>query len=53
MKKRGLASPDDGDGLVLTFAHPVSELPRHAGTLASWESGPHPTMLHDDWVPFE
>jgi hypothetical protein len=23
MKKRGLASPDDGDALALTFAHPV------------------------------
>lgn len=23
MKKRGLASPDDGDGLALTFAVPV------------------------------
>lgn len=27
MKKRGLASPDDGDGLALTFAMPVAELP--------------------------
>lgn len=26
MKKRGLASPDDGDALALTFAHPVSRL---------------------------
>lgn len=24
MKKRGLASPDDGDALALTFAHPVA-----------------------------
>ena len=24
MKKRGLASPDMGDALALTFAHPVS-----------------------------
>jgi hypothetical protein len=24
MKKRGLASPDDGDALALTFAEPVS-----------------------------
>ena len=23
MEKRGLDSPDDGDGLALTFAHPV------------------------------
>jgi len=26
MKKRGLASPDDGDALALTFAQPVPEL---------------------------
>ena len=26
MKKRGLASPDDGDALVLTFARPVARL---------------------------
>jgi hypothetical protein len=26
MKKRGLASPDDGDALVLTFAQPVAPL---------------------------
>ena len=25
MKKRGQASPDDGDALALTFAHPVPE----------------------------
>ena len=24
MKKRGLASPDDGDALALTFAYPVA-----------------------------
>ena len=28
MKKRSLASPDDGDALCLTFAHPVVEKPR-------------------------
>ena len=26
MKKRGLASPDDGDALALTFAEPVSRM---------------------------
>jgi len=25
MRKRGLASPDDGDALALTFAHPVAK----------------------------
>ena len=28
MKKRGLASPDNADGLALTFAYPVADLPR-------------------------
>jgi hypothetical protein len=27
MKKRGLASPDNADGLALTFAYPVADLP--------------------------
>jgi hypothetical protein len=25
MKRRGLASPDDGDALALTFAYPVAQ----------------------------
>lgn len=29
MKKRGLASPDDGDALALTFAYPVPEYVNH------------------------
>lgn len=29
MRKRGLASPDDGDALALTFAYPV--VPRSDG----------------------
>jgi len=28
MKKRGLASPDNADGLALTFAYPVADLPQ-------------------------
>lgn len=35
MKKRGLASPDDGDALALTFAEPVPEYPRNAGPVAT------------------
>jgi hypothetical protein len=31
MRKRGLASPDNGDGLVLTFAQPVAPLGPIAG----------------------
>ena len=54
MKKRGLASPDDGDGLALTFAHPVAELPREtAMSAAAWGAGAQPTMLRDDWTPYE
>ncbi len=30
MKKRGLASPDNADGLCLTFAYPVADLPDDA-----------------------
>ena len=53
MKKRGLASPDDGDGLALTFAHPVAELPREpAMTATGWGDGAKPVMLPDDWVPY-
>jgi hypothetical protein len=33
MKKRGLASPDNGDALALTFAYPVAP------------SGSHPSIL--------
>jgi hypothetical protein len=29
MKKRGLASPDDGDALALTFSEPVARLDSH------------------------
>ena len=28
MKRRGLASPDDGDALALTFAYPVAKKDR-------------------------
>jgi hypothetical protein len=42
MKKRGLASPDDGDALACTFAYPVGEValkpykaPRYRGP-GSW-----------------
>jgi phage terminase large subunit len=34
MKKRGLASPDAGDALALTFAHPVAQQPRGHGRFA-------------------
>lgn len=40
MKKRGLDSPDDGDALALTFAHPViAERPKpvtHARPVSAW-----------------
>lgn len=48
MKKRGLASPDDGDALALTFAEPVPEYPRTAGPVATAgrrvEHDPYATM---------
>lgn len=36
MKKRGLASPDVADGLALTFAYPVSDLPEDTRFTADW-----------------
>ena len=46
MKKRGLASPDIGDALALTFAYPVTDLAHDGG-------GPRkPHMLKDDWEPY-
>lgn len=42
MKKRGLASPDDGDALALTFAYPVQEFTeRPAHSPASHRSQDH------------
>jgi hypothetical protein len=47
MKKRGLASPDLGDALALTFAYPV--IP-HA--LAGGE-GPNEPLVETEYNPFE
>ena len=43
MKKRGQASPDDGDALALTFAHPVPEHddPRGAGARTGGQARHH------------
>lgn len=43
MEKRGLASPDDGDALALTFAHPVPEhgLPAGRGALTPGAAREH------------
>lgn len=38
MKKRGLASPDDGDALALTFAGPVARRDSRAARRAEWIS---------------
>lgn len=35
MKKRGLASPDDGDALAITFAYPVPEYVNHDNARAA------------------
>ncbi len=67
MKRRGLAPPDDGDGLALTFAQPVGSLPwggaasmgvSMAGSMAGSMGGSmddsdlDAEMLPDDWVPY-
>lgn len=48
MEKRGLASPDDGDALALTFAHPVPEwadpLPRPGEDGKTKEYDPYAAM---------
>ena len=46
MKKRGLASPDDGDALALTFAHPVGPSD-HSGAFGSKLGSEY-----DDYDPF-
>lgn len=51
MKRRGLASPDDGDWLALTFAQPVGTLPWDA-MASTLDSDLEPEMLPDDWVPY-
>lgn len=38
MARRGVASPDDGDGLALTFAHPVA-VERSENTEREWPAG--------------
>jgi hypothetical protein len=48
MKARGLSSPDDGDALALTFAHPVAPTPqgyKYAGQSGQYESDYDPIPL--------
>ena len=47
MKKRGIASPDIGDALALTFAYPVADL-ADDGFAGAGEAH----MLKDDWEPY-
>lgn len=51
MKKRGLSSPDNADGLALTFAYPVADLPDEAPVerFAPFRSTAH--MLSSDYDP--
>jgi hypothetical protein len=49
MKKRGLASPDDGDTLAMTFAHPVARL--EMGFRPGQYGGP-PEVAQTDYDPF-
>lgn len=52
MKKRGLASPDDGDALALTFAHPVlvesNPRPQERDNSGAWGSGSE--NPHTQWM---
>ena len=49
MKKRGLASPDVADGLALTFAYPVADLP--SDTRFDLHGGVSAPMLESDYDP--
>jgi len=54
MKKRGLSSPDNADGLCLTFAYPVADLPddTRLGSLAEGEGGSAATnTIQSDYDP--
>src|SRR5262249_35566644 len=44
MKRRGLASPDNGDALALTFAYPVA---------VPWHGRRPGALYRSDWEPFE
>jgi hypothetical protein len=49
MKKRGLASPDVGDALALTFAWPVAPR-RHPSAGPIWPApGPRVVTDYDPW----
>ena len=52
MKKRGLASPDDGDGLALTFAFPVARRPARPVGMPEHLDG-DTAVMGDDWAPYE
>lgn len=46
MMKDGKPSPDDLDGLVLTFAHPLARHPMAGGDF------PHKPVVESEWDPF-
>ena len=48
MKKRGLASPDHGDALALTFAYPIAKHDRMTQVLAGYGKARH----RSDYDPF-
>jgi hypothetical protein len=49
MKKRGLASPDDGDALCLTFAYPVPEHSAHDLEVAARHANPPSSREYDPY----
>lgn len=50
MKKRGLSSPDNADGLALTFAYPVADLPEETRFQADG-GGPVGVAIESDYDP--
>lgn len=53
MRKRGLASPDDGDGLPSPSPTRFRLSRDAAASTAIWGVGATPEALHHDWVPYE
>lgn len=53
MKKRGLSSPDNADGLALTFAYPVADLPGESRfEIGGGTRSPVAVTIESDYDPF-
>ena len=51
MKKRGLSSPDNADGLALTFAYPVADLPGGTRFADGRVGAPGAVAVQSDYDP--